>query len=89
LKSMLLSVTSSPFDGTQLCTSVSPEIFFPENYVDKEPIEKAKAICNDCWVKDKCLNFAMNEREGIWGGTTPMERKRMRRKARALARSKR
>ena len=88
MKSMLLSVTSSPFDGTQLCKTVDPEIFFPENYVDKEPIEKAKAICNDCWIKDQCLSFAIHERNGIWGGTTPMERKRLRRKARADARSK-
>ena len=83
----MLHLSPSPFDGTQLCSTVDPEIFFPENYVDKEPIEKAKAVCNQCWVKEKCLSFAMNEREGIWGGTTPMERKRLRRKARAHARS--
>ena len=88
MKSMQLLPVSNPFDGTQLCTTVDPEIFFPENYVDKEPVERAKAICNDCWIKDKCLSVSMHEREGIWGGTTPMERKRMRRKARANARSK-
>ena len=88
MKSML-HLDHSPFDGTQLCATVDPEIFFPENYVDKEPIEIAKAICNDCWLKNQCLEFSMHESDGIWGGTTPMERKRLRRKVRALARSQR
>jgi WhiB family transcriptional regulator, redox-sensing transcriptional regulator len=84
---MLHLITHSPFDGTQLCKTVDPDLFFPEDYLDKDQIEKAKAICNDCWIKNKCLSFAMEnkEREGIWGGTTPADRKRLRRKARTSA----
>jgi WhiB family redox-sensing transcriptional regulator len=81
LKSMQLSVVSSPFDGTQLCTTYSTDIFYPEEY-EEENVAQAKTICNDCWIKDKCLAYALstNEKEGVWGGTTPIERKRIRRR---------
>ena len=67
---------SSPFDGTQLCVSYDTDIFYPEEYTDKD-VAQAKSICNDCWIKDKCLSFALDrkEREGVWGGTTPRERR--------------
>ena len=81
MKSMLLFQTSSPFDGTQLCVDSNPDIFFPEEYEEKD-VAQAKTICSDCWVKDKCLSFALNtnEKEGVWGGTTPIERRRIRRR---------
>ena len=81
MKSMQLSVVSSPFDGTQLCTTYSTDIFYPEEY-EEENVAQAKTICNDCWIKDKCLAYALgtNEKEGVWGGTTPIERKRIRRR---------
>jgi len=81
LKSMQLSITSSPFDGTQLCSTENPDLFFPDNYQeDLEQIKRAKAICSNCWIEKDCLKFAMKtkQRYGIWGGTTPNERKRLR-----------
>lgn len=91
MKSMLDLQIVSPFNGTQLCKDMDSEIFFPENYTDLEAVAKAKEICDGCWLKDKCLSFALEtkEREGIWGGTTPYERKKIRRKALADARSAR
>lgn len=41
----------------------------------------AKAICARCPVSEECLEFGMDERAGIWGGTTPDERKALRRQA--------
>lgn len=81
MKSMQLSVASSPFDGTQLCTTYSTDIFYPEEYEEAD-VAQAKSICNNCWIKDKCLAYALsiNEKEGVWGGTTPIERKRIRRR---------
>ena len=81
MKSMQLSVALSPFDGTQLCTDYDTDIFFPEEYEDAD-VAQAKSICNDCWIKDKCLSFAIstNEKEGVWGGTTPVERRRIKRR---------
>jgi len=81
LKSMDLLVSqSSPFNGTQLCLDEDPDLFFPRYYSDLDQVEKAKAVCQDCWIKDQCLDYAMKtpRLQGIWGGTTPRERKRLR-----------
>lgn len=55
-------------------------------------IAQAKAICDTCKVKTECLEFALqiDERYGIWGGTTPEERytiKRRRQRERAKERA--
>lgn len=83
MKSMQLSLTRSPFDGTQLCSTYDTDIFFPEEYEEKD-VAKAISICNSCWMKDACLSFALktNEKEGVWGGTTPAERRRIKRRVR-------
>lgn len=75
-----LVLRSNPFDGTQLCVEEDSNLFFPEYYSNIEQVKKAKAVCNNCWVKDKCLDYAMQTPmlQGIWGGTTPRERKRLR-----------
>ena len=42
-------------------------------------IQKAKAICLDCPVRELCLDWAItHEISGIWGGKTPRQRARMR-----------
>ena len=40
----------------------------------------AKDICDVCPVKKECLQFALDtdEGEGIWGGTSERQRRRMR-----------
>lgn len=83
MKSMQLSIASSPFNGTQLCSEYDTEIFYPEEYTDAD-VAQAKSICGDCWIKEECLSFAIkiNEKEGVWGGTTPAERRRIRRRLR-------
>jgi len=41
--------------------------------------KEAKAICAECPYKKACLEFALKYSEiGIWGGTTELERRRMR-----------
>jgi hypothetical protein len=63
-----------------------PDIFFPEDYVgstDAKTIammaETARAICLRCPVMAKCLKVGMFEDYGIYGGTTPAQRKQLRR----------
>lgn len=74
-------VNKSPFDGTQLCVDADPELFFPKTYtyLDKETITKAKTLCGDCWMQKDCLDYALQDPDldGIWGGKTPLERKRL------------
>ena len=86
MKNLQLSIPSSPFDGSQLCTQYNTDLFYPDpdelgNYNESD-FDMAKSICNECWLKDKCLDFALkhNEKEGVWGGTSPLERRRIRRR---------
>lgn len=54
------------------------QAWFPE---DSQSARRAKAVCRACPVRDECLGFALRtgQQEGIWGGTTPYERRRLRR----------
>lgn len=62
-----------------LCAQVDPEAWFPGK---GEAIQPAKRICARCDVKDPCLAWALDHHEdGVWGGTTTLERQRMRKAA--------
>lgn len=52
-----------------------PEVFFD----DYQRETAAKAICHRCPVKSLCLEYALENDEvfGIWGGTTPSERRQI------------
>ena len=60
------------------CRGGGTEIFYPAT-----PDEEAEAlsICATCPVRAQCLDYAIRNREtyGIWGGTTPEQRRHMRR----------
>jgi WhiB family redox-sensing transcriptional regulator len=66
------------------CRGIDPDIFFPVTDEDAEP---AKAICDVCPVREACLEFALaaREREGVWGGATERERRRIVRQRRKTA----
>ena len=42
-------------------------------------IQTARQICMRCPVMDKCLRVGMAEDYGIWGGTTPKQRRQIKR----------
>lgn len=46
--------------------------------------EEGKALCDVCPVKDECLAHALENKErwGMWGGLTPIERRRIERRER-------
>lgn len=52
---------------------------FPE---DGQAIGRAKEVCNICPVAEECLMYAIETRQGdgVWGGHTPKERTKLRRK---------
>ena len=66
------------------CRGVDPDIFFP---VSDEDAVQAKAICAECPVREACLEWALatRERDGVWGGATERERRRMIRQRRKTA----
>jgi len=56
-----------------LCSGVQLQNFFSASSVGM-----AKIICGSCPVKQECLIWAlMYKEEGVWGGTTDGERKRL------------
>jgi WhiB family transcriptional regulator, redox-sensing transcriptional regulator len=77
------------------CAEIGWETFFPvsetQDYL--EQVATAKMACKTCPVCDVCLEFAIStiQNDGIWGGTTEIERmliKRARRRAATTARVK-
>ncbi len=63
-----------------LCAQTDPEAFFPEK---GGSTRDAKRVCNECPVREACLDYAMenDERFGIWGGLSERERRRLRKQA--------
>ncbi len=66
------------------CLGMPTSWWFPppqQHAETRETIQKAVSICNGCHAKQKCLDFAVshNSIQGIWGGTTPRQRMRLRR----------
>ena len=67
------------------CRGVDPVIFHPLS--DEDAAEDAKAICELCPVREACLEYAISAREkdGVWGGLTARERRRVIRQRRRSA----
>ncbi|MGB7860256.1 MAG: WhiB family transcriptional regulator [Acidimicrobiia bacterium] len=80
--SPVIDLTVTPWREAAACLEVTEQVsFFPSNE-DLLGIAKAKAVCASCPVADECLTWAVesNQSEGIWGGHTPKERRRIRRR---------
>ncbi|MFJ1706388.1 WhiB family transcriptional regulator [Kitasatospora sp. NPDC088346] len=61
------------------CRQVDPDLFFGARRQDTGPrVEAAKEVCRHCPVREACLRSALvhEERDGVWGGLTPAERRR-------------
>jgi len=63
------------------CSGLDPDIFYPAT---DEDAAEAKLVCGDCTVRETCLDFALQgrEKEGVWGGATEKERRRILRQRR-------
>jgi WhiB family transcriptional regulator, redox-sensing transcriptional regulator len=59
-----------------VCQSVDPEMFFP---APSEAADTAVALCRSCEVQGACLAWALDvgDCHGVWGATTPRERRAM------------
>ena len=60
------------------CRGLSPDLFFPERG-DTAGVRAALRVCAGCRVREDCLAAHPLERDGIWGGTTARDRRRLRR----------
>lgn len=68
------------------CSGIDPQIFYPVSDDDADAIE-AKRVCGVCSVRESCLEhaLALREKDGIWGGMTERERRRIIRQRRRTA----
>jgi WhiB family redox-sensing transcriptional regulator len=71
------------------CRGAGPDLFFLEDTPEAKPINhmklaEARSICSQCRVQKECLDFAIqnNIKSGVWAGTTPLQRKVLRREYR-------
>lgn len=60
------------------CSPATADLFF-ERQESQIQVDRAKAICASCPVIQECLEYAIihREREGIWGGKRPTERRKL------------
>ena len=68
------------WQSDSLCAQTDPEAFFPEK---GGSTREAKKICGSCEVRNRCLEYALenDERFGIWGGLSERERRKLRKRA--------
>lgn len=73
-KALAESLESEHWLDDAACNALTAELFWVER---GENVAPAKAICRDCPVQRQCLEYALahNEREGVWGGLAPKERR--------------
>lgn len=64
------------------CEGIETDIFYPPRDIfSVEELRTLKRICVECPVMDACLEWAIaHERYGVWGGTVPVERERIRKR---------
>jgi WhiB family redox-sensing transcriptional regulator len=81
---MTPTTTTTTWRDRAACRGLDPEIFYP---VSDEEADVAKGICAECPVREACLEYALTnrERDGVWGGATERERRRMIRQRRKSA----
>jgi len=66
-----------PFLDNAACRGIDPELFYAEGGA---AVARAKAVCAQCPLRMKCLEWAIAREEfGVWGGTTARERAAIRR----------
>lgn len=86
-----MSVPAASYDSTAwrelaACRRYDPELFFPIGKAGRAraEIQRAKAVCAGCPVRQRCLAFALDTHQeyGIWGGYDEDERRAMLRQRR-------
>lgn len=77
----MIDLTVTPWREAASCLEASDDVSFFPAKEDIGAIVRAKAVCAGCPVSDICLTWAIetNQPDGVWGGHTAKERRRLRR----------
>lgn len=80
-----LSDNDDRFREQAACRDYPTNLFFLEQFENQyhNKLSRAREVCGVCPVAEDCLRFALNNhiQYGIWAGTTPLQRKAMRRRS--------
>lgn len=65
------------------CLGETIDVFFPDMSLGEARWDRAKTICQGCTVKRQCLKLVINlpeddDRYGVFGGLSPMDRRVLR-----------
>lgn len=62
------------------CRGMSAALFYAEKSGNDsvQQVAVAKTVCAGCPVRAECLDAGLGEEHGIWGATTPRQRRRIR-----------
>ncbi len=76
MKGPKVSKVTQPWMEQASCRGANPDTFYP---VSEDLAGPALKICASCPVREACLEYAIvaRETEGVWGGTTEKERRRI------------
>lgn len=76
----ITGVTIPEWYAGALCAQTDPEAFYPKKGGN---VAVAKKVCAVCPVRAQCLEWALDTVElwGVWGGTTRLERRKLRKEA--------
>jgi WhiB family redox-sensing transcriptional regulator len=71
---------SDDWRDSALCAQTDPDAFYPAK---GGSTRAAKQICTRCDVREQCLEYALanGEDQGVWGGLSAVERRRLKRDA--------
>jgi WhiB family redox-sensing transcriptional regulator len=80
----LIELDPLPWMEGAACTQVDPELFFPRKGPNRTT-KAARSVCRACPVSLQCLEWALGfpGQEGILGGMTERERRRLRKEREA------
>lgn len=73
------------WEHAAICAGIDPELFYPSSYTGADgryQTQLALMLCSACPVRAFCLNAVLeregrltaDNRYGIWGGMTPLDR---------------
>lgn len=91
-ETIALGIEAENWQSAAACRPADTDLFYKPDYpeempdrlekqLEKKRIEAAKEICKRCPVIETCLGWALkyDEDDGIWGGLTELERRRLKR----------
>lgn len=86
MQTMTRPETTATWQDRAACRGLDATVFYPADD-DDVAVAIAKQVCAQCPVQEACLEHALagREKNGVWGGCTEAERRRIQRRRRRSA----